>query len=817
MSTPEDRPSSEQESSGGPPAEQPASAPDNGRSKQENPSDPTPEEGTSATPEEESTVNLSLSLSPGTRLQVTIEALPGNSSGAIEGEGQTLYRQTFVSEGNPVFISVPGTAEQATQPNAAGKPLPATRAIPRSGGIFRGISARVRDQVKTWPYSLAMTLFLLGGLVYLASHFIGLTEFPIYFFTDEAIQTNLASDLVRDNFQGRSGDFLPTYFENGNQFNLSFSVYIQLLPYLLFGKSVFVTRATSVLITLLGALALSLALKEGFKNAYWWSGVLFLSITPAWFLHSRTAFETAEATALFAVFLYLYLLYRYREPKYLYPALVAGALTFYAYSPAQLVIVLTGLLLLISDWRYHWDNRTVGLRGIGLLVLLALPYLRFLIQHPDENLNHLRILHSYWIEPIPLSEKLGHYFAEYRYGLSPGYWFIPNDRDLVRHIMKGYGHLLRASLPFVLIGLGVALKNFRSSAHRLALIALVAAPSGAALVELGVTRALVLVVPAALLTVLGVSAVLRWVEKLGLPRGALAVSLFAVLATANFAMLRDALVNGPTWFDDYGLGGMQYGGRQIFEAIEDFRDQHPADTLILSPSWANGTTEVAQFFLPQSDSVQLGSVEGYMFQQLPLDPHMVLVMIPDEYQQALESGKFTDIQVEKTVPYPDGRPGFYFVRMRYVDNIEEILAAERESRRALLSGTLLLEGQQVTISYPHLDMGEVEAAFDGDPNSLIRTLEANPLVIELDFPEPRSLQSLIARVGGAPTEMIVEIVPAGTQETVQVTRQVNESPTPREVNVDFPTPIQAAQVRISIRNTNEGEPAHVHLWELTLR
>jgi hypothetical protein len=64
--------------------------------------------------------------------------------------------------------------------------------------------------------------------------------------------------------------------------------------------------------------------------------------------------------------------------------------------------------------------------------------------------------------------------------------------------------------------------------------------------------------------------------------------------------------------------------------------------------------------------------------------------------------------------------------------------------------------------------------------------------------------------------MIVEIVPAETQETVEATQQVNESPTPREISVDFPTPIQAAQVRISIRNTNEGEPAHVHLWELTL-
>ena len=816
MSTPEDRPSPEQENSEGPQLDQSDPLPGNGRRAEPDQPEPIQVEDPGAPPEEESMVNLSLSMAPGTRLQVTIEALAPNTSSEDGGEGQTVYKQTFVTEGGPISISVPGAVRLSSATLEAGT-SPAPPGMPQAGAMGTGIGGRLRARARAWPYSLATTLFMLAGLVYLITRLIGLTEFPIYFFTDEAIQTNLAADLVRDNFHGRSGDFLPTYFENGDQFNLSFSVYAQLLPYLLFGKSAFITRVTSVLITLLGALAVGLALKEGFRSAYWWSGVLFLSITPAWFLHSRTAFETAEATALFAIFLYLYLLYRYREPKYLYPVLLAGALTFYTYSPAQLVIVLTGLLLAISDWRYHWENRSFGLRGLGLLALLALPYLRFTLQNPGESYNHLRILHSYWIQPIPLSEKLGRYFSEYFYGLTPGYWYVPNNRDLVRHVMRDYGHLLRATLPFTLLGLGIALKNIRSSAHRLVLIALLAAPSGAALVEIGITRALFIVVPAALLTVLGVSAILRWIEGRGLPQNVLALSLFGVLTVANFAMLRDALVNGPTWHDDYGLGGMQFGAQQIFGAIDEYRAEHPEDTLILSPSWANGTTEVVQFYQPAEEAIQLGSVEGYMFQQLPLDEHTILIMIPEEYQLALESGKFTDIQVEKTIPYPDGRAGFYFVRMRYADDIEAILAAEREARQELLGDRLLLEGQQVDIRYPHLDMGSVEAAFDGDADTLIRSLEANPLVIELDYPEPRLIAGLIARVGGAPTEIIVQITSAETGEVIESTRRVGESPSPREIDFEFQTPILADNLRLSIRNTNEGEPAHVHLWEITLR
>ena len=73
--------------------------------------------------------------------------------------------------------------------------------------------------------------------IYLLVRVIELDAFPIYFFTDEAVQTVRAAELVRDDFS--SGDeYLPTYFNNGGQYNLGVSVYLQVIPYLLFGKSV---------------------------------------------------------------------------------------------------------------------------------------------------------------------------------------------------------------------------------------------------------------------------------------------------------------------------------------------------------------------------------------------------------------------------------------------------------------------------------------------------------------------------------------------------------------------------------------------------
>jgi hypothetical protein len=755
-------------------------------------------------------VNLTMDLPPGTRLRVTVETLP--CSGNEDGEDPTVVSQTIISDGEPISITIPPittaarTTAQITQTTAS-KTAPF------------GLWPRLQATLRSWPYSLQMTLFGLALLVYLSTRLIGLLDFPIYFFTDEAAQTVLAADLVRDNFKNEDKTFLPTYFKNGGQYNLSLSVYVQVLPYLLFGKSAFITRLVSVLITLLAALSIGFMLRDIFKIPYWWSGVLLLSVAPAWFLHSRTAFETAIFVSLYAATLYAYLLYRYRSPKYLYVTLILAALAFYTYSPGQAVIAVSGLLLLISDIRYHWENRRIALKGIGLIVLLAVPYIRFRLTLPDAPVDHLRRLGSYWIQSIPFQEKLKQYWTEYSYGLSPGYWFIPNDRDLPRHIMKGYGHLLRATLPLAAIGLILAIIKFRSSAYRTLLIALLAAPTGAALAEIGVTRTLVFVIPATLLTAIGLSKVLTWIEKIKLPRQALSIGLFVLLTLINFAILRDTLANGATWYRDYGLGGMQYGASMVFDKIEETLDKFPQEKIILSPSWANGTDMLARFYLADPLPIELGSMEGYLFERLPLNDGMLFIMTPDEYEKAASSGKFSMIRVEDTLPYPNGETGFYFARLRYAENLDEILAAERDARRQLIPGEVSMDGQTLQVQYPHLDMGEIVHAFDSDPYTLIRTLEANPLVLKLDLPQPRTLNGLTARVGGTPTRLTVRVyqkAASADSEPVEYSVSAGDWPEPRDLSIDFEQQMVVNHLEIAVENSRDQEPAHVHLWEVWL-
>lgn len=667
------------------------------------------------------------------------------------------------------------------------------------------------SEVEKWMFGLAL-------LVYLFTRLIALPQFPVYFFTDEAVQTVLAADLWRDGWRGADKVLLPTYFFNAYQYNLGVSVYLQVLPYLLFGKSIWVTRGVSALVSLLAALATGLTLRKVFKVRHAWVGVLLLSITPAWFLHSRTAFETVIATSFYAMFLYFYLRYRGGWSRALYAAVVMAALAFYSYSPMRLVVLLTASFLFVSDLRYHLNRRAIVLKGLGLTLLLALPQVRFQFQHPQAFLEHLTQLNSYWVAQIPLWDKARLFLVEYGRGFDPFYWFLGQGNELPRHMMQGYGQLLRTSFPFVLAGIGLAMKRVQRWEYRAVLLALLAAPTGAALVGVGVTRLLPLVIPVGILTSLALVEMLGWLERQWLQsfRG-FAWVVFAVMAGFNGWMLADALTNAPLWYTNYGLYGMQWGAREVFGEVRAILRETPQTRIILSPSWANGTDTIARFFFDDPLPFTIGSIEGYFDEKKQLDENMLFIMIPEEYDKVLKSEKFTDVRVERILFYPNGQPGFYFVRLRYAANIDDILEAERKARQVLREAWVRIDDAPAQVKYSYLDAGAIEMIFDGDLNTLMRTMEANPLQVQITFKQERTIRGLTAKIGGEPTRLVVELRDAAGKTLLKTGQEVSANPTPRLLTLEFEEVSGVAQVWLDVFNLNEPAPTHVHLWEVSFR
>jgi len=662
---------------------------------------------------------------------------------------------------------------------------------------------------------LAKGLFWGMLALYLLTRVIGLVDYPIYFFCDEAIQTNLAADFLRDGCRNQERELFPTYFKNYTIYNLSTSVYAQVIPKLLFRNSVFVTRVTAMLFTILAICWVSLILRDCFKLEHWWSGGLLLSIAPAWFLHSRTAFETTMMTSFYAGFIYEYLRYRGGDRRRLPLALLWGTVAFYSYSPGRVVVVVTGLIFLLADLRYHWRNKRAALAGAGLLFVFALPFVRFLVTHPTANRDQLRALASYWLRPIPQLDKFMIFAGEYLEGLNPLYWFLPNTIDISRHVMGPHPHILTLLLPFFLIGIIVALVSLKQPPFRLLLLTLIAVPAGAAVVELGVTRAMAYLIPAVLLIALGLDWVLkRLSDVVGWRPNHIAVGLFVVLAMINVALLATALTKGPTWDEDYTMSGMQWGARQLFPAIGLFKEEHPDTDLLVSPTWANGTDTVARFFFPDGAPFEMGSAKDVEHTRRPELETWVFIVTPEEFQSLEDSGKFAEIEILQTIPYPNEQPGFFFLRLSYKDNIHEILQAERDERHRPREATLRAWGNDLLVHHPLLDMGTIAHVFDGDEKSLARTQEANPLVLEIQLEREMTASGVWFVTGSSPMSIEVTLFAPESEEPIVIRAMEKGKLENPRITVDFGRSHVFDRVRLVLTDTSQQEPGNVHLWEL---
>jgi hypothetical protein len=192
-------------------------------------------------------------------------------------------------------------------------------------------------------------------------------------------------------------------------------------------------------------------------------------------------------------------------------------------------------------------------------------------------------------------------------------------------------------------------------------------------------------------------------------------------------------------------------------------------------------------------------------------------MTPDEFGLAQSSGKFQDILVEKTVPYPNGEPGFYFVRLGYVDNIDAILAAEKAVRRIPQEADVVIDGQLARVKFSYLDMGDISMVFDGDLSTLMRSMEANPFKLEVNFLEPRRLLGVTVQVGGVPTRVQVEVHPVQGAAPLFFSQTLPATPDPRPVYFDFGNTYEVSAVSLEVQNVLDSEPAHVHVWEVTFK
>ncbi len=198
-----------------------------------------------------------------------LRALPGRVSRLRPNFGHEFYKDRWVLETtyNAGGLPTPAGLElsEASQVRLTVDALPGAMSAPRSA-LRRWLWASA-DLLGALARTVTLPAALFAGalLVYTITRFWALERFPIYFFGDEAVQTLFGEDLITRHFHGLDGSLLPMYVEAaGQRWTPLISMYFHALTLTLFGKSIFVARATSAAVSLLGAAAVGLILKRDF-------------------------------------------------------------------------------------------------------------------------------------------------------------------------------------------------------------------------------------------------------------------------------------------------------------------------------------------------------------------------------------------------------------------------------------------------------------------------------------------------------------------------------------------------------------------------
>jgi hypothetical protein len=331
------------------------------------------------------------------------------------------------------------------------------------------------------------------------------------------------------------------------------------------------------------------------------------------------------------------------------------------------------------------------------------------------------------------------------------------------------------------------------------------------------------IIPITVLSAIGLSLVLEWLEARQVSATALAMGAFVLLSTFSFYMLSDALAHGGAWYQNYALDGVQFGARQVFgEALPDYLARHPDSEVIVSATWANGTEMFVPFFLSpdQQMRVQLESLDYFITAKRELDANVEVVLPGYEYDQAIRQPKLADIVVDEVIPYPNGKPGFYFLHLSYSAEADALFAAELAERHKPVVEVTILDGQPVAVTHPRFGAGQLADMLDGDPYSLVNAPSFNPLVLDFAFSSLRRLDGMNLTTGSmADFTVRVMVYPSdGGAPRVYIQRYTTLPPDPT-ISLSFGQgPAQAARVRVEIRdNLRLDEGVNIHVRELQFR
>lgn len=184
-------------------------------------------------------------------------------------------------------------------------------------------------------------------LLFFLTRFYKINEIPPSVYWDEASIGYNAYSISRDG-KDEWGDFLPLHFRAFGEFKLPVYLYTTALFVKIFGLNEFSVRAPAVLFSL-GVVILTffLARKLTSKNSVGLWASFFISISPWFFIFSRTGYEATAGVMFYLLGILLFL--KNLNGKFFLLSILSFIISAYSYNSFRILTPLTILILVFLE------------------------------------------------------------------------------------------------------------------------------------------------------------------------------------------------------------------------------------------------------------------------------------------------------------------------------------------------------------------------------------------------------------------------------------------------------------------------------------
>jgi hypothetical protein len=161
---------------------------------------------------------------------------------------------------------------------------------------------------------------------------------------------------------------------------------------------------------------------------------------------------------------------------------------------------------------------------------------------------------------------------------------------------------------------------------------------------------------------------------------------------------------------------------------------------------------------------------------------------------------------------------FALTRPAVQNDTSPALDTEKVIPAGVISDEIRLEDETIRMIHSPLDIGQSKDVFDHNLDTLMRGVNVNPFILDIEFPQPQTIRGLMMDFGRMDFVMRVQVYGTNSSKPVSYQGEYRKQPDIPHVDMDFADgPEQVKRIYIEIEQLNPPDEVHIHVREIVFK